>query len=77
VPSSDSNYFRQRALFERNLAAETSHTATRLVHEELAQRYEALIMQLEFPPKKRIVSYASNFSTNNADDSVQEGPGLH
>jgi hypothetical protein len=56
VSSHDVKYYRQRAVTERELAQEAGRDEVRIIHEELAQRYEALAAQSELRPTLRIVS---------------------
>jgi hypothetical protein len=54
VPSSDVEYYRQRASAERELARDAERTDVAAIHEELARQYEALVNRADLRPTLRL-----------------------
>jgi len=52
---SDIEYYRGRALAERELAQSASHTNVALIHQELARQYQALVDHAELRPTLRMI----------------------
>ena len=50
MTASDTNYYRQRAATERELAAASERQNVREIHEELARQYDALVEQESLRP---------------------------
>lgn len=48
--SSDTSYYRQRAVDERAMALAADRQNVREIHEELARQYDALVEQAELRP---------------------------
>ena len=55
MPSSDTKYYRARAITERELALATDRQDVAEIHGELARLYQALVNQAELRPTLRIV----------------------
>ena len=56
---SDTEYYRRRAMQERELAMKTERRDIATIHEELARQYQALVDQAEIRPTMRIVTAKS------------------
>ena len=54
--SSDTEYYRQRAVRERELALKSERQNVAAIHEELARQYQALVDKAELRPKLRLAS---------------------
>jgi hypothetical protein len=54
VPSSDVEYYRQRASAERELARDAHRADVAAIHEELARQYEALVNRADLRPALRV-----------------------
>lgn len=54
MPSSDVEYYRQRASTERELARDAQRADVAAIHEELARQYEALVNRAELRPTLRV-----------------------
>ena len=54
MPSLDTEYFRQRAAAERELASQSERANVAAIHDELARQYEALVNRAELRPTLRI-----------------------
>lgn len=54
MPSSDVEYYRQRASTERELAKDAQRADVAAIHEELARQYEALVNRAELRPTLRV-----------------------
>ena len=54
MSSDDTEYYRQRAATEREMARTASQKNVAAIHEELARQYEALVDVPELRPKLRI-----------------------
>lgn len=54
MPSSDVEYYRQRASTERELARDARRADVAAIHEELARQYEALVNRAELRPTLRV-----------------------
>ena len=54
MPSSDVEYYRQRASTERELAQDAQRADVAAIHEELARQYEALVNRSELRPTLRV-----------------------
>ena len=54
MPSSDVEYYRQRARAERELAQDAHRADVAAIHEELARQYEALVNRAELRPTLRV-----------------------
>ncbi len=55
MSSSDTKYYRARAITERELALATDRQNVAEIHKELAKLYQALVDQAELRPTLRIV----------------------
>ena len=53
MPSNDAEYYRQRAIKEREMALKSDHKNVAAIHEELAKLYQALVDQAELQPTLR------------------------
>jgi hypothetical protein len=53
MTSTDTAYYRQRAVTERALAKATKNQNVAAIHEELARQYQALVDQIELRPLRR------------------------
>ena len=51
--SSDTEYYRQRAIRERELALKSERQNVAAIHEELARQYQALVDKAKLRPKLR------------------------
>ena len=54
MPSSDVEYYRQRASAERELARDARRADVAAIHEELARQYEALVNRADLRPTLRV-----------------------
>ena len=54
MPSSDVEYYRQRAGAERELARDAKRADVAAIHEELARQYEALVNRADLRPTLRV-----------------------
>lgn len=54
MPSSDVEYYRQRASDERELARDAQRADVAAIHEELARQYEALVSRADLRPTLRV-----------------------
>ena len=54
MPSSDVDYYRRRAITERQLAEDAERADVAAIHEELARQYQALVDRAELRPTLRI-----------------------
>ena len=52
--SDDTDYYRERARVERQLAQDVSQAKVAAIHEELARSYEALVSEVELRPRQRL-----------------------
>lgn len=49
MSGNDTEYFRKRAIAERSLAVTASDPAAAAIHNQLAERYEALVSEAKRP----------------------------
>ena len=56
MPSSDVEYYRQRASAERELARDAERADVAAIHEELARQHEALVNRADLRPTLRAAS---------------------
>lgn len=54
MPSFDVEYYRQRAVAERELAKDAQRADVAAIHEELARQYEALVNRADLRPTLRV-----------------------
>jgi hypothetical protein len=54
MSSSDTEYYRQRAIDERALAVKEERRNVAAIHEELARQYQALVDKAELRPELQI-----------------------
>ena len=59
MAGSDIDYYRARAIFEREMALKSTRRDVAAIHEELARNYQARIDQAEQRPKLRIAASTS------------------
>ena len=55
MPANDTEYYRARAIEERELALKAERQDVAAIHEELARQYQALVDKAELRPTLRIV----------------------
>ena len=54
MPTNDTEYYRQRAIVERELASKSERADVAAIHAELARQYQALADKAELRPTLRI-----------------------
>jgi hypothetical protein len=54
MPANDTEYYRARAIEERELALQSERQDVAAIHEELARQYQALVDKAELRPTLRI-----------------------
>lgn len=54
MSSNDTEYYRQRAVFERTMASKSERANVAAIHAELARQYQALADKAELRPTLRI-----------------------
>ena len=54
MPGNDTEYYRARAIEERELALKSERQDVAAIHEELARQYQALVDIAELRPRLRI-----------------------
>lgn len=54
MSSADTDYYRRRAIEEREMALKSERQNVAAIHEELARQYQALVDEAELRPKLAI-----------------------